>query len=450
MASQKPKTMHPRIVQTSSTSDLPMYDVIILGGGLSGLFSAYKIYQKYPKAKVLLLESQNRLGGRIDTYEDKIYGPIEKGAARFNKKHKHLLQLIHELGLESNIKTITPSIDFVPSTPTNLPHTQSDIQKITKKIIETETPREVLQNKIFIDYIKEILPREEAQLYYDSFGYTSELTYMNAYDTIQLIKNHFVSKHFYSLKGGFTQIIDRLLQELSKHKNMIIQKNNTVIDIELPTQPTVSTTITASTPDGSRKYQGKTIISTLNKETIEHFPVFRPIHPYLKYIKNLPLCRIYAKFALDPQTGEPWFQGRHKFTTNNNLRMIIPMNAEKGTMMVTYTDNKIATNWNKIYETEGVETLNKKIHTLLKKTTKIENIPPLEQTKVFYWEHGVAYYGKGFDSTTMLKKIIQPYPNQSLYICGENYSEKNNQWMEGALDTVPLKQIFRDLNRDTR
>ena len=58
---------------------------------------------------------------------------------------------------------------------------------------------------------------------------------------------------------------------------------------------------------------------------------------------------------------------------------------------------------------------------------------PLE-TKMFYWEDGVAFYGKGFDSKKMTKRIMVPIKGEKLYICGENYS-KYQAWCEGALMT---------------
>ena len=65
----------------------------------------------------------------------------------------------------------------------------------------------------------------------------------------------------------------------------------------------------------------------------------------MKFIKNLPLCRIYSQFSNDPETGEPWFKNLHKFTTNNYLRMVIPMNKDKGTVMISYSDNKCLSNY---------------------------------------------------------------------------------------------------------
>jgi Flavin containing amine oxidoreductase len=411
-----------------------IYDMIIVGGGLSGLYAAYRYHQKHPKSKILLLESLDRLGGRIYTYEDTTYGKIEAGAARFLTQHKHVIQLIHEFGLEASIGHIPPDIGYEPVTPTNIPHTPKDIRNLSKIILKhaDKTPQKVLQNQVFMDFVKKVLPPIEAQLYYDSFGYSSELTFMNAYDTVQLIKNHFMSRRFLNLKGGLNQIIDRLVAKLRTYKNIEIKIKYPVTDIQYDNQ-TQFFHITAN----QSQFQSRICICTFNKETAEHFPILRPIQPYLKYIKNLPLCRIYSQFSPNPETNEPWFKGRHKFTTNNPLRMVIPMNADRGTVMISYSDNHYATTWYKLYKTKGIDAVNKKLHKLIQESVPNTSIPPPTHTKIFYWDHAVAYYAKGFDSSTMLDKIRQPYPNIPLYLCGENYSEKNNQWMEGALDTVP-------------
>ena len=83
---------------------------------------------------------------------------------------------------------------------------------------------------------------------------------------------------------------------------------------------------------------------------------------------------------------------------------------------------------------KGMEAVNIEHQRLLTQTLDREIQLP-KRTQVYYWEHGVAYFAPGFDSTTMPKQIMRPFPNLPIFVCGENYSEKNNQWMEGALDT---------------
>ena len=42
-----------------------MYDYVIIGGGISGLYNYYKMINKYPNYKIKLLEKEHHFGGRI-------------------------------------------------------------------------------------------------------------------------------------------------------------------------------------------------------------------------------------------------------------------------------------------------------------------------------------------------------------------------------------------------
>jgi hypothetical protein len=157
----------------------------------------------------------------------------------------------------------------------------------------------------------------------------------------------------------------------------------------------------------------------------------------LNLIKTLPLCRIYGQFPVienGPNSEpRPWFKDLPKITTNNNLRIVIPMDESTGTMMISYTDNKFARYWKNIMDVNGVDEVARLHHKLLEKTTRMQ-IPRPEHIEMFYWEHGVAYFAPGFDSSIMPSQIMMPYVGVPLYVCGENYSEKNSQWIEGALE----------------
>ena len=69
------------------------YDYIIVGGGIAGLNTALKLCDT--KNKILLLERNPELGGRLQTFKDKDKGILyEEGGARFHKGHKNLFELI--------------------------------------------------------------------------------------------------------------------------------------------------------------------------------------------------------------------------------------------------------------------------------------------------------------------------------------------------------------------
>jgi protoporphyrinogen oxidase len=425
-----------------------IYDVIIIGGGISGLNSAYKLIKKNPTLKILIIE-KNKLGGRINTYHDKYY-QVEEGAARFHEKQKNILTLIRELGLEEHIIKISNATTYIPVTKTR--ETQKTEQKqeqfidptsIINKIIEASKleNKSVLKTITFIEYSKKIVGKENAQLILDSFGYSSELTIMNTYDAINLIQNNLNPKNqFYVLRRGLSQMIDKL-HEIIKKLGVQVLIHRKVNDIQYKKYTTTKSTINTITPTFEiscdkiiQKYYAKKCICAVTKETLLQLPIFNAISSILHKIHSSPLCRIYSKFSKDPKTNKVWFQGMQKFTTNNNLRYVIPVDEENGVIMISYTDSKYADFWKKIQDTKGIEEVNRELQRLIKQTLKID-IPIPEHTKIFYWKHGVAYYGTEFDSEIMLKKIMKPYKDIPLFVCGENFSEKQSQWIEGSLET---------------
>jgi hypothetical protein len=133
--------------------------------------------------------------------------------------------------------------------------------------------------------------------------------------------------------------------------------------------------------------------------------------------------------------GEPWFRGLPKLTTNNNLRMIIPYDESSGIIMSSYTDSKYARYWKQLFDKEGEEGVNRELLVLLKQSTGVEEIPMPVKTHVFFWECGVGYWGVGADSGRISQAIVKPIPEMDLFICGEHFSDKNQQWIEGALET---------------
>lgn len=69
-----------------------MQKIIIIGGGLSGLYAAYLLQDKYD---ITLLEARNRLGGRILTQEGHDLGP-----SWIWPHHTRILSLVRSLNLE--------------------------------------------------------------------------------------------------------------------------------------------------------------------------------------------------------------------------------------------------------------------------------------------------------------------------------------------------------------
>jgi monoamine oxidase len=456
------------------------YEYIILGGGVAGLYTAYHILKKSPNSSILIVEKENHLGGRIHTFSDK-YMTVEAGAGRFHKKNILLFELLRELGLASKVNEISSSASFAPIenpgefmnsildregvgvgmgsqsllgggvglgfstsldflTPIyklffdmalgtqNIPNAELIFRVI---IASKGEPLSKLQNISFLHFAKEVLTKEEIDFIAGSFGYYSELVIMNAADAIYLMEQHLTPMNqFYVLNGGLSQMIENLENKLLKHKHIKILTNRVVKNIHFSKNE-----FTIQCENLDTTYIGETCICAVPNGVLQKFRIFHPVKHLLNKIDCQPLCRIYSQFPKgDDGEGEVWFKGLPKLTTNNDLRMVIPIDEKEGIIMSSYTDNKFARKWNQLFEKEGEPGVNRRLVSLLKESTG-RDVPLPVKSHVFYWECGVGYWAIGANSAMVSESLIQPFKEMKLFICGETYSQQNQQWIEGALET---------------
>ena len=99
------------------------YDLVIIGGGISGLYTLYKLSSTYPHLKIRLLETSHRYGGRIYSHKetiDKQEYVMDLGAGRLGYHHKLINNLISELGLKPKIVPIPNTKTYIEVTETNM------------------------------------------------------------------------------------------------------------------------------------------------------------------------------------------------------------------------------------------------------------------------------------------------------------------------------------------
>lgn len=422
-----------------------MYDIVVIGGGIAGLFTAYQIHKKNPQTKVLLLEKENRFGGRIYTYND-LHMTVEAGAGRFNGSHRLVMNLIDELGLASKRNKNSSNVVFRHADSTNsveysenhstlgtkMSKTLPNASLIHHLVAKSSTfSKEYLQHHTLSQYANQVLTKQQVQYIKRSFGYYSELVIMNAYDALKLLQSLGPSNTFYGLKGGLEQIIQRMETILRKNPNIQLLKQTMVTNIVYKEPVFYIYT-------NKLHYECNTCVCALPKPALLTLPIFKSIRPLIHKVTCGTLCRIYTQY--EPENV--WFRDIERFTTDNDLRMVIPYNRDEGTIMISYSDNLFADKWEKMYQEKGIREVNKRVREQILESTGIHTPLP-KRTKLFYWECGVGYWAVGADSKTVAEKIIQPFPDMPLFVCGENYSEHEQQWIEGALETS--KKVFSRL-----
>ena len=409
------------------------YDIVIVGGGISGLFMAYKLSET--KSSILLIEKSESVGGRVHTiYEDNnktrdLDIQYECGAARFNQNHIHIIQCIIEMDLYEDIIHLDHPIN------SNLKGEEKDFEKVYKT--GKDDPKltlkdiadyiykkaDTIKNKkdiTFKELMYKCMSKGATQFFIDAFGYNSEIEHMNAEDALSLFQNDFIADKdkeifFYFSKTGLSKLIEKL--EKTCESNGVEIRTNTLLidfvgDIKLRTS--------------IGQIETDTLILTGDQESLKTIPALKKVKELDSVIK-CPLNRIYAIYP--KEKGKVWFHDIYRTTTDNDLRHIIPIDPEKGLIMISYSDDKYAEMWHK-YNEEGK--LQEQIQKEIKKLYPKKNIPEPFYLEEHYWKAGLHVWKKGIDSVKTIKKIQKPFDNKEVYIAGETYSS-NQGWMDGAL-----------------
>lgn len=409
------------------------YDYVIVGGGISGLYCYYKLLKnkKINPKKSILFEKANELGGRIKTIKVKknnINHSFEAGAGRFSSNHKLLLKLIEELNLSNkkykisgNSKFITNNKDFEKYKP---------IQYYFRKVLKESKQKSdnYLRSKSYINFCVEVLGNDIGNYLEKAYSY-NDVFKTNAYDALRLFKKSMNpdTNIYYILIGGYSQIINELKNRIKKMGGKI--KLNTEIEsikyknnlFYFNYKNKVKTT--------------KNIILALPKPQLKNINLLKPISKLLNSVGQSPLMRIYAIFKKE----DIWFKEIGKLNTDNNLRFIIPINKENGSIMISYGDEEYAEYWNKtIQKSKSKKEWTNKVMKLTRDLFGNHIKDPIWINN-YYWKNGVSYWKPKVNSEEVSKKILQPLERNGkkipLYICGSNYS-MTTAWVEGGLESV--------------
>jgi protoporphyrinogen oxidase len=398
------------------------YDIVIVGGGISGLFLAYKLLST--NLKVILFEGDKRLGGRIKTIE-KNGSYFESGAARIHNSHGKLISLIHDLGLRDDLMRLPDDIDLIlrnkkEKFPYQTKWVDIDPMLLLKSSLESKDlfEEKELQRITFFQYLTLILDHEAAIYIKDAFGYDSEIVDLNAYAAINMFEKDLFNNesHYYILKNGMSQLIDKI-EKMLMLSSTILKTSTGIVEINDNNVITTKKEI----------FYFNHLICAIPQSSLNRFPIFLK-NPLTQSVKQCPLLRIYAKYP----KNNVWFKNIKRTITDNYIRHIIPIDPESGLIMISYTDGKLTEYWNS-YHTLGEEYLIKALHKEIKDLFGISPPKP-EFISVHYWNDGLHTWKLGIDNQDVYKKMLKPFKDKEIYVSGEAFSLKQG-WIEGALET---------------
>lgn len=412
------------------------YDYIIIGGGISGLYTIQELHKKNKSHRLLILDERDYWGGRLVTHAKPQY---EIGGARFHDNHPLLLSLLkkykcHKVPISSTSLFLhqTRNKQIIPYHNAN-----QTLETIMKNIIERskKTPKITLQKYTLKEWIIHLSKDPQlAKKIRDIFGYDSEITQMNAYDSLISFETDFLINQFYVVKEGFSELCHRMYHAHKHDKHVDFCLNRHVDHVSELGDGRYKVNCFNTKTKKEYSYEGTHLIFATKANQLREFSILKPMFHLISCVYNAPLLRIYAKYPR--QKGKVWFEDMPKIVTNAIPRQIIPIDPKSGLIMVSYTDGQdIDPFWKDKRQRvlKNDEVIQEMISDALNVLFPQLSIPKPTYFKTHLWTVGAHHWKKGYDSKMISKQIRHPLSNIS--IVGEAFSHKQ-AWVEGALETV--------------
>ncbi len=417
---------------------------IVVGAGITGLYTAYKLNS----SNVMIIDKSTYIGGRVHTNTKEGY-TYECGAGRIGLKQKLIMELLEELDLKNKLSCIKKSKHFYVNN--NFLKNEEELLKFyditrfksIKEIWEkafsnkSQYKKEYLKEINLVSYLNLFLLPNEVEVITKSFGFTSKIYLMNAYESLDNIQADYdVEKSdFYVLQGGLKQIIDKLV-DILKTRGVEIMLNSECIDVKEYNNSSKKIKISQLINNNLKNkiFVGKKVYFTIPKDFLIKIPYFSNNLMINSAVTSYPLMRIYAKYPLD-KDGKSWFENISTTYTDLPIRTIIPL--YKGLIMISYTDNYYANFWNNLSSKKEIE---KYLLKYLKLVYKDVEIPKIEWLSLHYWHHANHVWNIGYDYESFYKNIKRTFHSKGIYILGESFA-KHQSWIDGCLEQVN-EQVF--------
>lgn len=387
---------------------MPIYDYIIIGGGIAGLTIYHRLQNHNKNLKILLLEKNDYIGGRMKQQD--FHGTtIKLGSGIIDETCVHMKALLKSLRIEpkqfkSNLVDI-----YLPTFNIN-----DAIDKIIK-IYDQETQNKKVRLDTSVNtFLQKHFDNKFIELFYMYADYSD----FHCQDINDFIISYPITDMIREEQNIWSFKISDVMEQLKKGKNIVLNYEVKNIKVESDQSKKVFTI--------NNELQTYNIITATTINCLKQLLNY----PFLSQIQSTPFYRnfIYSKNLSKFPSGV--------VMAKNELKKMIKLSDD--VLMVVYCDTDDARFWhyiNKIEESKPGFRV-KVIKKLLKENdSNLSNIEILDQAH-HYWNEGIHYYLPNVEDRK--KWIIENmHPEEGVYICGEMLSIKQG-WMEGAVQSADM------------
>jgi monoamine oxidase len=377
---------------------------VIVGAGIAGLVTAERCARAGDQ--VTVIEKYDYIGGRVLTAKR----GYEIGAGRVGGTHRRVWALVRRFGLhrsrhnpQNNYRalgktTITnPFDDIWAPILQALEHLATGTTTLGTLVDKTDAPIDLLQ-----------------------FPYRAELQRLRADLALHSFRTEFSGREaYFSVTEGLSAII-RGLTSACKAAGVRFLLEREVTDVTKTNKDRYAVHL-----KGYPSILGDRVILALHATALKQMTCMRHAR-FLKHLTMAPLTRIYAQYPTPA-----WFEPI-RLITDSPLRYIIPINPEKGIVMISYTDDQDTKAWSGLKGDALTAAVQKEVRRLFPE----KEIPEPLWCKAYEWAEGCTYWSPGtYDPVRESHEAMQPFPSTMprLYVTGESLSLRQ-AWMEGALE----------------
>jgi len=387
-----------------------MYDVVIVGGGIAGLYIAYQLLQFKPSINLILYE-QKKLGGRAgNILFENVSVVTGAGIGRY-EKDRLLLDLMSEMDLP--VHTFKTSHNYKVNTIN------------AKRIFEILQEIYLLQPvcTTFKKFALSVMPEKIYKKFIVMSGFT-DYENEDARDTLFHYGFEDNLEDFTAFSVPWKKLVKKLAKSMSDRIHI-----NTVTQIKRHFPDSFRTTL----KDGTFVYSQKVVLATEIDTVKRLVPVQTKRY---SQIKGQPFLRLYVKCS--PKSIEI-LRKYIKGTTivNGPLQKILSMDADKGIYMI-YADNASA---KKLLPYIKNTSINCRLIAILMSNALSSPKIEIESMLGVYWKIGTHYYTPTTEKREDFIYHVQR-PLKNMFVVGEMVS-LNQGWVEGALESV--EQVFDEI-----
>uniref|UniRef100_A0A6C0BAM7 Amine oxidase domain-containing protein n=1 Tax=viral metagenome TaxID=1070528 RepID=A0A6C0BAM7_9ZZZZ len=393
-----------------------MYDIIIVGAGIAGLYAAYHIKKSSPKTRFLILESSKWIGGR--TGEMKFSGTDVVTGAGIGRKRKDklLIQLLHDLHVKFSEFPITHDYSSTLDG-------KCQVKKIFE-LLKQKHPKQSI-GETFQQFAEPILGKDRYKMFVVCSSY-SDYEKEDSYDVLYYYGFDDNYSNFTGLSISWSHLVNALVKYVGPETVLTSKR---VVKLEKDEDNDIFSLVVEN---GQTYCSKKVIVAT----TIASARLLFPKDPIYKEIGGQAFLRLYGKFS---KASIPIMEkyAKSSIVVKSPLQKIIPMRPDEGIYMIAYSDNQGAKKLHPYLE----NTLKNReyFERLLRISLKIPNDEELRllAIKDAYWDIGTHYF----------KPLTPEFHNRNEFIKAAQHPEKNvlvvgemvalhQGWVEGALESV--------------